>query len=106
MARQPRTFEAAMRVIVLQVADASRTGSISTNQAKADANKFFTPSAGDLRPNPKRAGEPMYYQIVGNVIGSHENSRTSIYHNGYAEKIEDGVRITDAGRAYLRSKGL
>ncbi len=101
-----RTFEGEMRTIVLRIAADSANGAISTTEAKEKAHLYFSPSDGDLKPNPKRNGEPMYYQIVGNVIGSHEKSRTSLYYKGYAERTEDGIRITAHGRDYLTSKLL
>jgi hypothetical protein len=102
----PRTFEPQMRIIVLGVAADSPSGEITTAEAKERALNYFNPTPGDLEPNPLRSGEPMYYQIVGNVIGSHAESLTSVYHNGYAEKTGDGIRITSAGRAYLKNEGF
>ncbi|MEK4031792.1 hypothetical protein WOC76_20495 [Methylocystis sp. IM3] len=96
-----RTFEKDMRIIVLRIAAESPNGEVTTTEAKERAQKYFSPTAGDLEPNPLRGGEPMYYQIIGNVIASHEASSTNIYHNGYAERITDGVRITQQGRQYI-----
>ena len=81
-----RTFEKEMRVVVLRVAADSPSGAITTTEAKERAHNYFSPTQGDLEPNPNRGGEPMYYQIIGNVIGSHEASSTNIYHNEYAER--------------------
>jgi hypothetical protein len=99
-----RTLEKEMRIIVLQVAADSLNGEITTTEAKERAHNYFTPTEGDLAPNPLRANEPMYYQIVGNVIGSHENTSTSIYLNGYAERILEGLRITQPGREFLENQ--
>lgn len=96
-----RTFEKQMRVIVLRVAADSASGEITTTEAKERAHHFFSPTHGDLEPNPNRGDEPMYYQIIGNVIGSHEGSSMNIYHNGYAERTPDGLRITQKGREFL-----
>jgi hypothetical protein len=104
MARRPeRHFEAKMRIVVLRVAADAPNGTVTTPDAKARAARYFTPTEGDLRLNPKHGNEPMYYQIVGNVIGSHANSRTSLYYKGYAERTDDGIRITDKGREYLKN---
>jgi hypothetical protein len=96
-----RTFEKEMRVVVLRVAADSPSGAITTTEAKERAHHYFSPTPGDLEPNPNRGGEPMYYQIIGNVIGSHEASSTNIYHNGYAERTPDGFSITQRGREFL-----
>lgn len=96
-----RTFEKEMRTVVLRIAADAPDGEITTTEAKERAHNYFTPTDGDLAPNPLRGNEPMYYQIVGNVIGSHEGVSTSVYHSGYAERIHDGLRITNAGRDFL-----
>jgi hypothetical protein len=101
MPNDPRTFEKEMRLIVLRIAADSLSGEISTTEAKERAHKYFTPTPGDLEPNHLRNGEPMYYQIIGNVIGSHHGTSTSVYQNGYAEKIDDGIRITQEGREFI-----
>jgi hypothetical protein len=105
MATGGRTFEREMRVIVLCMAADSTGGEITTTEAKERAHNYFSPTPGDLKPNPLRSGEPMYYQIIGNVIGSHENSSTNIYHSGYAERTTDGLYITQRGRDFLNKMG-
>jgi hypothetical protein len=103
MARRPdRHFEGRMRIIVLRVAADAPNGTVTTPDAKARAARYFVPTDGDMRLNPKHGNEPMYYQIVGNVIGSHANSRTSLYYKGFAERTDDGIRITEQGRDHLR----
>jgi len=106
MAKSNRTGEPEMRIIGLRVAADEPNGEVTTTNAKAKAAKYFAPSEGDMKLNPKHGNEPMYYQIVGNVIGSHSQSSTSLYYKGYAERTEDGIRITAAGRAYLKGKGF
>jgi hypothetical protein len=101
-----RTFEPEMRVVILRIAADAPNGMIATTEAKERAHDYFSPTAGDLEPNPLRAGEPMYYQIIGNAIGSHEASGKSLYSEGYAVRTDDGLTITPEGRAYLREKGF
>lgn len=48
----------------------------------------------------------MWEQIVGNVTGSHQFRKVSIFARGLAERTEDGVRVTDKGLQYLSDKGL
>ena len=79
----PRHFEKVMRIIVLRVAADAPNGEVTTPYAKARAAKYFTPTEGDLKLNPKHGNEPFYYQIVGNVIGSHDHTKTSLYYKGY-----------------------
>jgi hypothetical protein len=101
MATAGRTYEKEMRIIVLRIAADSPSGAITTTEAKDRAHHYFSPTLGDLEPNPNRGGEPMYYQIIGNVIGSHEGSLTSIYHAGHADRTQDGFRITQEGRNFI-----
>jgi hypothetical protein len=37
---------------------------------------------------------------------SHKPSSTSIFTQGYAERLADGIRVTDAGVAYLARLGF
>jgi hypothetical protein len=93
-----------MRTIVLRIADASPNGQVSTTEAKERASKYFDPTPGDMKPNPLDGNELMYYQIIAKVIGSDQANKASLYYKGFAERTEDGIRITEAGRAYLRKR--
>lgn len=101
-----RTPESEMRIGALQVAR-KNGGFATTAQAKAEIDEFVGLTAQDHAVSRTRKGEPMYYQIVGNVV-SHEGSSYSIFRKGYAVRDEanDGFTITDAGRAYLTNLGL
>jgi len=66
----------------------------------------YTLTADDLKPSKTRKKEQMWQQIVGNATGSHAPTSVSIFAKGYAVKTRDGIRVTDAGAAYLKSKGF
>jgi hypothetical protein len=95
-----RTPESEMRIGALQVARA-KGGFATTAQVKAQIHKYV-----DLTPedhaNSKTRNEPMYYQIVGNVV-CHEGSSKSIFRKGYAVRDEerDGFSITHHGEQFL-----
>lgn len=101
-----RTPESEMRVGALLIARSKPNGFATTAQAKAEIHHHVALTPEDHAQSKTRK-EPMYYQIVGNVV-CHEGSSKSIFRKGYAVRNEedDGFTITDAGRLYLRNLGL
>ena len=100
-----RTPESEMRIAALQVARA-HGGFATTTQAKAEIHKYV-----DLTPEDHKASltrkEPMYYQIVGNVV-CHEGSSRSIFNRGFAARHPDydGFSITELGEKHLKDLGF
>jgi hypothetical protein len=99
-----RTTERDMRIAALQVAASHPDGYVTTTELKEEIGKFVSLTDGDLSHSPTR-NEPMYYQIVGNIV-SHSVSSQSLFSQGYATYTGDGIRITDTGREFLASTGL
>lgn len=101
-----RTPESEMRIGALQVARSKAKGFASTAEAKAEIHHFVDLTSEDREHSATRK-EPMYYQIVGNVV-CHEGSSLSIFNKGFALRHEeaDGFSITDDGLKYLDSLGL
>jgi hypothetical protein len=101
-----RTPEGEMRIGALQIARSKPNGFATTAQAKAEMHLYV-----DLTPEDhavsKTRPEPMYYQIVGNVV-CHEGSSKSLFRKGYAIRNEedDGFTITHLGLTHLASLGL
>ena len=95
-----RTPESEMRIAALRVAQARPSGYASTTHIKKAVHKYVDLTPEDHTPSKTRDGEPLYCQIVGNVI-CHQDGSRSLFKRGLAIREEDGLRITDAGRAYL-----
>jgi hypothetical protein len=77
----------------------------STAHIKVEVPKYVELTERDLRPSETRPGECMWQQIVGNVV-SHQNQPTSVFTRGYAIRTDDGIRVTEDGLAYLKTKGV
>jgi hypothetical protein len=102
-----RTPEAEMRIGALLVARGKPNGFATTTQTKEEIHHFVNLTPEDHATSITRNPEPMYYQIVGNVV-SHEGSSLSIFRKGYAIRNEesDGFTITHDGLNYLTNLGL
>lgn len=98
--------ESEARDLVLLIAANHPGHRASTTQIKDTAPAYRDMSPEDLKPSQTRPHEHMWEQIIGNVTGSHQNSTTSIFIRGLAERTEDGVQVTAAGIKYLKGKGL
>lgn len=99
-----RTSEVEIAIAALRIAAERLGGEATTGALKENVPDYIDLTPGDLKPSPTRPNEKMYRQIVGNII-SHRNSKRNIICEGYAEYTGSGIRITEAGRAYLKSKG-
>ncbi len=94
------------RILALQIAATFPDHQASTTDIKSTAPQFREWSDDDLKPSNTRGNECMWQQILGNAVGSHQNSTVSIFAKGYAEKTQNGIRVTDKGIAMLKGKGL
>ena len=100
-----RTPEAEMRIGALLVARGKPNGFASTTQVKDEIHHFVGLTPEDQNLSKTRRGEPLYHQIVGNVV-CHQGSSRSLFNRGYANREEDGLTITPAGLAHLAALGL
>jgi hypothetical protein len=82
---------------------AARGGEITTSDLIKALTLIFNPTGKDAEIIPGRS-DTYFSQKVRNLI-SHRDQETSFIHNGYADYTGDGIRITDAGRALLKSVG-
>jgi hypothetical protein len=100
-----RLREPEARVLALRIAASRPNKEADTSFIKDRVPDYITLTELDLEPSNTRGGEAVWRQIVGNVV-SHEPQSTSIFAKGYAERLPDGMRVTDAGVAYLASLGF
>lgn len=99
-----RTPESEMRIAALLVARSKPNGFASTTEVKAEVGNYITITPQDRAISKTRSGEPLYYQIVGNVV-CHQGSSRSPFSRGFAIRRNDGLEITQKGRDYLTSLG-
>ena len=97
--------ESEARLLALRIA-ADLGGEATTTQIKELVPKYRELTPEDLEPSTTRPNEQKWQQIMGNATGSHQPSSTSIFTNGYAEKTDDGIRLTKKGYAHLKTSGF
>jgi hypothetical protein len=107
----PRTGklgEPKARILVLQIAATYPNHEATTEDIKGLIPKYWELAEEDLKPSTTRKNECKWQQIVGNATGSYNrpDRRTSLFVQGLAIKTDDGIRVTDKGIAFLKSKGL
>ena len=100
-----RLREREARIIALKIAARAQNGYASTQEIKARFPEYLTFSPRDLRRSPTRKNEPVWEQIVRNVI-SHEKSRVSLFSQELAIRVGDGIRAIQKGLDYLKSIGF
>jgi hypothetical protein len=98
-----RATESTIALAVLQLADRQPNGVASFRRIYTDLPNLVNLDSGDYAPSQTRNGEPMWRQIVRN-IRSHHGVEGNYIQRGFLEHVKNvGYRITDKGRAYLRS---
>lgn len=91
---------------VMRVAAQRNDGLASFRRCRQEMPGFMGFSADDNAMSGTRPGETMWHQQVRN-IRSHHAVPGSAIHDGLLEHVRRvGYRITQAGRDYLRRKGI
>lgn len=103
--RADRLREPEARDLALKIASGRPNRTATTELIKNAIPGLVELSPVDLTPSIGRNGEPLWRQIVGNVI-SHQESVAGPFRRGLAVRTADGLRVTDAGVDYLKSIGF
>jgi hypothetical protein len=93
------------RILALRIAASLPGHQATTTQIKEAIPSYRDLTQDDLRRSLTRGNEHMWEQIVGNVV-SHQQSSTSIFKRGLAERTVDGIRVTPAGLDFLKKRGF
>lgn len=93
------------RLLALRIAAKHPGHEATTTQIKDNVPDYRDLSPADLAPSPTRPREKTWQQIMGNVV-SHQNTTTSIFNRGFAERTRNGIRVTVKGIDMLKAKGL
>lgn len=102
---EDRLKESEARIIALKIAAISPNRTATTDTIKDLTPSYFNLTVADLQQSKTRSREPLWRQIVGNVI-SHKHSKFSPFRNGYAVMTRHGLYVTDKGIRYLSSIGF
>ncbi len=107
MAKPPnRATEAEIGLATLQIAAASPNGVATFKQLNREIPHYIKLTTADHAPSLTRNNEELWEQLYRN-IKSHSETEGNIICEGYAEHIPKvGYKITDAGRRYLKQRGL
>ncbi|MDP9413663.1 MAG: hypothetical protein M3Q08_06125 [Pseudomonadota bacterium] len=101
-----RATEEDIAICVARIANGRSNGICSFRRARDEIPDMIKLSKDDTAPSQTRAGEQMWYQLVRN-IRSHHSADGNFIERGLLEHVPGvGYRITDAGKAYLKKKGL
>jgi hypothetical protein len=99
----PRVSEKRVGIAVLHILADRPNGEATVEVLKAELPKHVALSEEDKSGSPTRTNEEIWEQQVRN-LKSHDKTAGNIFSDGFVEVVSRGVwRITDAGRAYIRS---
>jgi len=103
---QDRLREREARILVLKIAASQPSQSVSVDTLRAEVPKYFDLSPVDRESSPSRKGEAKWQIVVRNTMSSHTTGTRTIFAQGWAEKIPNGVKVTPLGMSYLNSIGF
>ena len=95
-----RITEAEIAVAVLHILATRPNGEAGFAELKNEIPNHVTLSAEDQTQSTTRPNKQMWEQQVRNIT-SHYQSPGNIILEGYAERIDGGLRITSAGRRHI-----
>jgi hypothetical protein len=103
---QDRLQEREARVLILKIAASQPERSASIGRIREEIPRYFELSAADKTRSPSRRNEAVWQIVVRNTMSSHRTSTRSIFAQGWAEKIPNGLKVTRRGIDYLNSIGF
>jgi hypothetical protein len=92
------TSEAEIAIAVLKVLASRPNGEANFAELKLEMPKYVRLDAEDQQQSVTRPNEEMWEQRLRNIT-SHKASPGNIIHEGLAESIPGGLRLTPSGRA-------
>lgn len=99
-----RTSESAISMAVLRICADAPDGEATIRRIKQLVPDYINLTDGDKAQSPTRTNEPMWEQIVRNIV-SHKTVPGNIIAEGFVQHRPNWLRITDAGRSHLKHKG-
>jgi hypothetical protein len=101
-----RLQEREARILVLKIAASQPKQSVTIEKLREEIPKYFDLSPLDRRQSPTRKNERYWQIIVRNTISSHTTGSRTIFAQGWAKKVPNGIRVTPRGMNYLNSIGF
>ena len=103
---QDRLREREARVLVLKIAASQPERSATIGKLREEIPEYFDLSPADKAHSPSRKNEALWQIVVRNTISSHTTGMRTIFAQGWAKKIPDGLKVTRRGMDYLNSIGF
>lgn len=100
-----RLREVEARTIMLKIAATKPSRCVLMRDIRAALPRYFDLTAEDLKISKTRKGEPLWHQIVRNVV-SHQKSPTGPFVRGLATIEGSKFSVTNGGLTYLKSIGF
>jgi hypothetical protein len=101
-----RLRESEARILILKIAASQPKRSASIDKLREEIPKYFDLSATDRRQSPSRRNEKLWQIVVRNTMSSHTTGTRTIFAQGWAKKVRNGLRVTKGGMDYLNSIGF
>lgn len=89
-----RVSEYDVSVAVLKVLSEVDKGAASISYLVRNCPKFLDLSPADLATSKTRPNETLWEQLVRNIT-SHHDAEGNFIHDGYLERIDSGLKITE-----------
>jgi hypothetical protein len=103
---QDRLREREARVLVLKIAASQPKRSATIDRLREEIPRYFELSAADKTLSPSRKNEALWQIVIRNTMSSHTTGTQSIFAQGWAVKIPNGLKVTRQGMDYLNSIGF
>jgi hypothetical protein len=103
---QDRLKEREARVLILKIAANQPERVATLDTLRKEVPKFFDLSPADKTRSPSRRNESKWQIVVRNTISSHTTGTRTIFAQGWAKKVPNGLKVTRRGMDYLNSIGF
>jgi hypothetical protein len=103
---QDRLLEREARILILKIAASQPEHSATIGKLREEVPKYFDLSPVDQSRSPSRKNERLWQIVVRNTMSSHKTGPRTIFAQGWAEKIDGGLKVTRHGMDYLNSIGF
>jgi hypothetical protein len=101
-----RLKEREARILILKIAASQPRRSVTIQKLREEIPKYFDLSPVDRTQSPSRKNERYWQIVVRNTMSSHTTGSRTIFAQGWATKITNGIKVTRRGMAYLNSIGF
>jgi hypothetical protein len=103
---QDRLREREARVLVLKIAASQPERVATIDKLREEIPKYFDLSTVDNTRSPSRKNEKLWQIVIRNTMSSHTSGSRTIFAQGWARKIPNGLKVTRRGMDYLNSIGF